>query len=75
METNKNNSNEVKQFAIGTKIEHNGKLYEVLQDKSCNNGYVDKKTFINILQDVQVMLFLITFLLILVEVLELYIFL
>lgn len=37
MKTNKNNSNEVKQFAIGTKIEHNGKLYEVLQDKSCNN--------------------------------------
>lgn len=37
METNKNNSNEVKQFAIGTKIEHNGKLYEVVQDKSCNN--------------------------------------
>lgn len=34
-----------------------------------------KKTFINILQDVQVMLFLITFLLILVKVLELYIFL
>lgn len=37
MPTNKNNSNEVKQFAIGTKIEHNGKLYEVVQDKSCNN--------------------------------------
>ena len=36
MKTNKNNSNEVKQFAIGTKIEHNGKLYEVLQDKSSN---------------------------------------
>lgn len=40
----------------------------------CNN-YVDKKTFTNILQDVQVILFLMTFLLILVEVLELYIFL
>lgn len=37
------------------------------------NGYVDKKTFINVLQNVKVMLFLITFLLILVEVLELYI--
>lgn len=37
MPSNKNNSNEIKQFAIGTKIEHNGKLYEVVQDKSCNN--------------------------------------
>lgn len=38
METNKNNnSNEVKQFAIGTKIEYNGKLYEVVQGKFCNN--------------------------------------
>lgn len=37
METNKNNSNEVKQFAIGTKIEHNGKLYEVVQGKFCND--------------------------------------
>lgn len=37
MKTNKNNSNKVKQFAIGTKIEYNGKLYEVLQDKFCNN--------------------------------------
>lgn len=30
-------NNEVKEFTVGTKIEHNGKLYEVLQDKSCNN--------------------------------------
>lgn len=38
METKKNNnSNEVKQFAIGTKIEHNGKLYEVVQGKFCND--------------------------------------
>lgn len=38
METNKNNnSNEVKQFAIGTKIEYNGKLYEVVQGKFCND--------------------------------------
>ena len=37
MKTNKNNSNEVKQFAIGTKIEHNGKLYEVVQGKFCND--------------------------------------
>ena len=32
-----NNSNEVKQFAIGTKIEHNGKLYEVVQGKFCDD--------------------------------------
>lgn len=32
-----NNSNEFKQFAIGTKIEHNGKLYEVVQGKFCND--------------------------------------
>lgn len=38
METKKNNnSNEVKQFAIGTKIEYNGKLYEVVQGKFCND--------------------------------------
>lgn len=38
METKKNNnSNEVKQFAIGTKIEHNDKLYEVVQGKFCND--------------------------------------
>lgn len=37
METNKNNSNKVKQFAIGTKIEHNGKLYEVVQGKFCKD--------------------------------------
>lgn len=37
METNKNNSNEVKQFAIGTRIEHNGKFYEVVQGKFCND--------------------------------------
>ena len=38
METKKNNnSNEVKQFAIGTKIEYNDKLYEVVQGKFCND--------------------------------------
>lgn len=29
--------NDVKEFAIGTKIEYNGKLYEVVQDKYCDN--------------------------------------
>lgn len=38
METKKNNNtNEVKQFAIGTKIGHNGKLYEVVEGKFCND--------------------------------------
>ena len=36
MEINKNN-NKFKQFAIGTRIKYNGKLYEVVQDKYCNN--------------------------------------
>lgn len=59
--------NDVKEFDI----KHCGapNFGEVVQ---CN-CYVDKKTFINILQNVQVILFLITFLLILVEGLELYI--
>lgn len=35
METKRNN--EVKEFAIGTKIEHNGKLYEVVQGKFCKD--------------------------------------
>lgn len=30
-------NNEVKEFAIGTKIEHNGKLYEVVEGKYCDN--------------------------------------
>ena len=30
-------NNEVKEFAIGTKIEYNGKLYEVVQGKYCDN--------------------------------------
>ena len=34
METKINN---VKEFAIGTKIEYNGKLYEVVEDKYCDN--------------------------------------
>ena len=29
--------NDVKQFAIGTKIEYNGKLYEVVEGKYCDN--------------------------------------
>ena len=36
MEINKNN-NKFKQFAIGTRIEYNGKLYEVVQGKYCND--------------------------------------
>lgn len=30
-------NNEVKEFAIGTKIEHNGKLYEVVKGEYCDN--------------------------------------
>ena len=29
--------NDVKEFAIGTKIEYNGKLYEVIEYKYCDN--------------------------------------
>lgn len=29
--------NDVKEFAIGTNIEYNGKLYEIVQDKYCDN--------------------------------------
>ena len=36
MEINKNN-NKFKQFTIGTRIKHNGKLYEVVQGKYCND--------------------------------------
>ena len=36
METKRNN-NKGKEFAIGTKIEYNGKLYEVVEDKYCDN--------------------------------------
>lgn len=32
----KRNNNEVKEFAIGTKIEYNGKLYEVVKQESCD---------------------------------------
>ena len=35
MEINKNN-NKFKQFAIGTRIKHNGKLYEVIEQKFCD---------------------------------------
>ena len=38
METKKNNnSNEVKQLTIGTKIEYNGKLYELVRGKYCDD--------------------------------------
>lgn len=30
-------NNKIKEFAIGTKIEYNGKLYEVVEELSCNN--------------------------------------
>lgn len=30
-------NNEVKEFAIGTKIEYNGKLYEVVEELFCDN--------------------------------------
>lgn len=36
MEINKNN-NKFKQFAIGSRIEYNGKLYEVVQGKYCSD--------------------------------------
>lgn len=36
MPTNKRND-EVKEFAIGTKIEYNGKLYEVVEELFCDN--------------------------------------
>ena len=36
MEINKNN-NKFKQFAIGTRIKYNDKLYEVIQGKYCND--------------------------------------
>lgn len=29
-------NNEIKEFAIGTKIEYNGKLYEVVEQKFCD---------------------------------------
>ena len=30
-------NDEVKEFAIGTKIEYNGKLYEVVEGNYCDN--------------------------------------
>lgn len=38
METRKNN--ETKEFAIGTKIEYNGKLYEVVEEPFCDECYL-----------------------------------
>lgn len=52
MPTNRNN-NEVKEFAIGTKIKYNGKLYEVIESVNCadcsianicSNSNIDDKT-------------------------------
>lgn len=44
MSTNRNN-NEIKEFAIGTKIEYNGKLYEVVKHEHCDNCSI--KSFCN----------------------------
>lgn len=44
MPTNRNN-NEEKDFAIGTKIEYNGKLYEVIESDSCADCSI--KSFCN----------------------------
>lgn len=44
MPTNRNN-NEVKEFAIGTKIKYNGKVYEVVKHKYCDNCSI--KSFCN----------------------------
>uniref|UniRef100_A0AAU8MHH4 Uncharacterized protein n=1 Tax=Geladintestivirus 3 TaxID=3233135 RepID=A0AAU8MHH4_9CAUD len=33
----KRNNNEVKEFAVGTKIEYNGKLYEVVKSNTCED--------------------------------------
>lgn len=45
MPTNRNN-NEEKDFAIGTKIEYNGKLYEVIESYSCVDCSI--KSFCNV---------------------------
>lgn len=45
MPTNKNNNEVGKEFAIGTKIEYNGKLYEVVKHKDCDNCSI--KSFCN----------------------------
>lgn len=37
MPTNKNNNEVGKEFAIGTKIEYNGKLYEVVKSNTCED--------------------------------------
>ena len=50
--------NDVKEFAIGTKIEYNGKLYEVVEQKYCDecsiknicpNNDIDKNDSYNLL--------------------------
>ena len=32
--------NDVREFAIGSKIEYNGKFYEVVEGKYCDNGAI-----------------------------------
>lgn len=45
MSTNKRN-NKVKEFAIGTRIKYNGKLYEVVKHENCDNCSI--KSFCNV---------------------------
>lgn len=53
MPTNRNNNEVSQSFAIGTKIEYNGDLYEVIESNQCCdfgevvqcNRYIDKKDF------------------------------
>lgn len=53
MPTNRNNNNESKELAIGTRIKYNGKLYEVIESVNCadcsianicSNNNIDDKT-------------------------------
>ena len=53
MPTNRNNNNESKELAIGTRIKYNGKLYEVIESVNCadcsianicSNSNIDGKT-------------------------------
>lgn len=45
MPTNRSNNEVCKEFAIGTKIKYNGKLYKVVEDKHCDNCSI--KSFCN----------------------------
>lgn len=66
MPTNKNNNKVGKEFAIGTIIKYNGKSYEVVKHEHCDNCSI--KSFCNASDE-----YIPTS--VLVEVLELYIFL